>query len=102
MPPLFLFIRPSFERSVKRMGSQQMIIVGRIMDVLEVYYASGCNLEEAKKMAPRFFYKQLMGPYYEAGIEVNVRVVIRRDGEKCVTLLAGNHDQVKRFLRSVM
>jgi len=76
-----------------------MAIVGRILEALEVYYGTNCNLEAAKTITPRFFYKQLRKPYYEAGIESKIRVVIYREGERCFAALAGSHDQVRRFLQ---
>lgn len=99
--PLHLYYRPSFKRSLKSLGYEQKKIVGLILESLTVYYSSGCDLDEAQKTAPRFFYKQLRKPYHEAGIEGTIRVIIRREDEKCIAILAGNHNQVKQFLASV-
>ncbi|MBU0479060.1 hypothetical protein KKC91_10905 [bacterium] len=96
--PLRLYHRPSFERSLNRLGHGQKKTVGLILEALDIYYSSGCNLMEAKKLAARFFYKQLRKPYYETGIEKNIRVLIRREGSKCIAILAGNHNQIKQFL----
>lgn len=98
---LKLYYRSSFKRSLKRLGHEQRKIVGLILEVLDVYYSNECNLLEAQKTAPRFFYKQLRKPYYEAGIEGTIRVIIRREDENCIVVLAGNHDQIKQFLASV-
>ena len=98
---MHLYYRPSFKRSLKQIGYEQKKITGLILEVLKVYYSSNCNLLEAQKIAPRFFYKQLRKPYYEAGIERNIRVVIRKKGEKGIAVLAGNHDQIRQFLASV-
>src|SRR3989338_3927775 len=98
---LHLYDRPSFKRSLKRLGHEQKKIVGLILESLSVYYSSVCNLLEAQNIAPRFFYKQLRKPYYEAGIEGTIRVIIRREDEKCIVILAGNHNQVKQFLANV-
>lgn len=57
--PLYLYYRPSFERSIKSLGYEQKQIVGLILEALETYYESGCDLLEAQKVAPRFFHKQL-------------------------------------------
>ncbi|MCK4518607.1 MAG: hypothetical protein KAU12_00670 [Candidatus Omnitrophica bacterium] len=76
-------------------------VVGLILEALTVYYSSNCNLLEAQKITPRFFYKQLRKPYYETGVEANIRVVIRKEGEKCIAILAGNHDQIKQFLANL-
>mgnify|MGYP000389059357 CR=1 FL=1 len=99
--PLYLHFRPSFKRSLKRLGHEQKRITGLILEALTVYYSSGCDLLEAQKISPQFFYKQLRKPYYEAGVERNIRVVIRKEGEKCIAVLAGNHDQIRQFLASV-
>ena len=98
---LELYFRPSFQRSLKHLDVSQRKIIGLILESVDVYYSANCDLEEAKKLAPRFFYKQLRRPYYEAGVESSLRIVIRREQEKCVILLAGNHDQIRRFLADV-
>ncbi len=97
--PLELYARASFSRSIRKLGAEQREVVAQILEALKIYYASGCNLEEARRKSPRFFYKQLRKPYYEAGVESNLRVVIAREKEICTALLAGNHDQIRRFLR---
>ena len=99
--PLHFYYRPSFKRSLKRLGYEQKKVVGLILESLTAYYFSGCNQQEAQKIAPRFFYKQLRKPYYEAGVEGAIRVVIRREGENCIAILAGNHEQIRQFLSSV-
>jgi len=99
--PLYLYFRPSFERSLKRLDSTQKKIVGKILEILEIYYSSGSDLSVAQAISPKFFYKQLRKPYYEAGIESNLRVVLKRKGERCIAVLVGNHDQIKRFLSSL-
>ena len=99
--PLHLFYSPSFKRSLERLGYEQKKIVGLILETLAAYYSSGCNLQESQKIAPRFFYKQLRKPYYEAGVEGSIRVIIRREDENCIAILSGNHDQIKQFLASV-
>ena len=98
---LHLYYRPSFKRSLKRLGHELKKIAGLILESLNVYYSSGRNLLEAQKISPRFFYKQLRRPYYEAGIEGNIRVIIKQEGENCIAVLAGNHDQIKQFLAGV-
>lgn len=95
---LRLYRLPVFEKTRSKLGSEGIAIVGRILEALEVYYSTNCDLEAARKIAPRFFYKQLRKPYYEAGIESQIRVVIYREKERCFAVLAGSHDDVRRFL----
>lgn len=97
-----LYYRPSFNRSLKHLGSEQKEIAGTILEALDVYYASGCDLLSARKIAPGFFYKQLRKPYCEAGIGTDIRVVIRREEEKGIAVLAGNHNQIKKFLTPLL
>lgn len=99
--PLRLFHRPSFKRSLKKLGHEQRKVVGTILEALYTYYVSGCSLEDARKIAPRFFHKQLRKLYYEAGVEGKTRVIVMIEGEKCLLVAAGNHDQIKQFLSNV-
>lgn len=96
--PLILLFTLSFERSLKNLSFDQREIIKRIVETLTVYYENNCNLTAAQMVSPRFFYKQLYKPFYEAGIESKLRIVIRRDGLEGVAILAGHHDQIKRFL----
>ena len=99
--PIHLCRRPSFNRSLRRLGAEQKKIVGSTLEALVVYYSTGCDLLAAKEIAPGFFYKQLRKPYCEAGIETNIRIVILREKEKGIVILAGNHDQIRKFLTTV-
>jgi hypothetical protein len=96
--PLFLYYRPSFARSLKRLGAEQKRVAAKILRCLKVYYENDCNLSKAKDINSGFFYKQLQKPYYEAGVESNIRIVLRREKQNCIALLAGNHDQIRQFL----
>ena len=96
--PLFLYYRPSFTRSLKRLGIEQKRIVAVILRCLKTYYESNCNIGVVKEIDSGFFYKQLQKPYYEAGVESDIRIVIRREKQRCIAILAGNHDQIKQFL----
>ena len=96
--PLNFLSYSSFERCFKKLDSTQKVIVERILKALLAYYESNCQLSEAQKVESRFFYKQLRKPYYEAGIEGKIRVLIARDKSDCTAVLVGNHDQIKRFL----
>ncbi|MBU1122368.1 MAG: hypothetical protein KKF54_06720 [Candidatus Omnitrophica bacterium] len=99
--PLHLYFRPSFKRSLKPLAQKQKETIALILEAIIVYYSSGCSLMKAQKVTPRFFYKQLRRPYYEAEVERNLRVIFYKENEKCITVLAGNHDQIKRFLAKV-
>ena len=96
--PLFSIISSSFERSLKKLDLQQQTIIARIIESLEIYYSHGWNISKVFETETRFFYKKLRYDFYEAGVEGKLRVVLRKDGTNCVAILAGNHDQIKKFL----
>ena len=99
--PLSLYLLPSFKRCLKQLGHKERSIVISILEALRTYYASNCDLEQARIVQTGFFYKQLWKPFYEAGIERNICVVIRREKEICYAVAVGNHDQIRRFLVTV-
>ncbi len=98
--PLTLLYYPSFSRSLKSLDPAQRKIVHRILKALFTYYMSNCQLYEAHKTESRFFYKKLRSPYYEDGVESKIRIVIERKKSECLAVLAGDHDDIKRFLSS--
>ena len=99
--PLQLLYYPSFDRSLKSLGHEQKEIVKRILSALQAYYESNCTLSKAQEIEPHFFYKQLRKPYYEAGVESRLRIVIEREKSECVAVLVGNHDQIRKFLNDI-
>jgi hypothetical protein len=94
-----LYILPSFERSLKSLSALQKKIAQRLLKVLVLYYESNCNLEQVRQLEMRFFHKKLRDAYYEAGIEGQLRVILKRSGNECAIAFIGNHDQIRRFLR---
>ena len=84
---MYLYFRPSFIRSVKRLGSDQKKTIGLTLEALEVYYSSDCNLNKAKEIVPRFFHKQLRKPYYEAGGEGRLRVIYTNHKSRVTIIL---------------
>jgi mRNA-degrading endonuclease RelE of RelBE toxin-antitoxin system len=97
MPYSLAFI-PAFERGLKKFDPQQKEIIKLALKALLTYFSTNSNLIEAQKVAPRFFFKQLRKPFYEAGVEGKLRIVLRKDDLVFVAVVAGNHDQIKQFL----
>ena len=88
----------SFERDIKGLDPRQKATVKLALHALLIYFSTNSNLQEAQKTAPGFFFKQLRRPFYETGIEGKLRIVLRKDDLTFFAILAGNHDDVKRFL----
>ena len=57
--PLYLHFVSSFSRSIKNLDPTQRGIVELLLKALAVYLSHDCNLHEAQRIAPRFFFKQL-------------------------------------------
>ena len=96
--PLALSYASSFERSLRNLDPHQRSVTARIIESLEIYYSNGCDISKVFETEARFFYKKLRYDFYEAGVEAKLRIILRKDGSKCVAILAGNHDQIKKFL----
>ena len=100
MPVTLLFYR-TFDRGLKGLDPQQVKTVWFVLDALRAYFLHNFNIDAARKIHPGFFYKQLRKPYFEAGVEGKLRVVMEKDGEDVYVVFVGNHDQIRRFLAGV-
>jgi mRNA-degrading endonuclease RelE of RelBE toxin-antitoxin system len=85
--------KPSFERSIKHLTPDDKTAVkdavGQLIDVLskdrEIYQGLGL--------------KRLKACFWEVRQGLKVRILFRWEGDLVEFVLAGNHDDVKRFLR---
>jgi hypothetical protein len=96
--PFTFSLFSSFPRSLKKLGPEQRRTIAGILEALAVYLNTGGNLSEAQKICSHFFFKKLRMPYYEAGIENRLRVVLEKQGGDFYAVFAGNHDDIRRFL----
>jgi hypothetical protein len=97
MPYTFSSIS-SFERSIKNLDPQEVTIIKLAIKAFVLYLANGNSLIDAQQIAPRFFFKQLRKPFYEIGIDGRLRIILRKEENQFTGILAGNHDDVRRFL----
>jgi mRNA-degrading endonuclease YafQ of YafQ-DinJ toxin-antitoxin module len=87
--------KPSFDRSVKQLSPNEKADVkeaaSQLIDVLskdrQIYQGLGL--------------KRLTGNFWEARKGIKVRILFRWTGDLIEFVLAGNHDDVKRFLKNV-
>ena len=87
-----IVILPSFERSVKKLTHQDKY---NLADSLE-----GFNLFLLSGEAPAGLgFKKINHNKYEFRVDIRLRVVVKVEGEDYYLVLAGNHDEVKRYLR---
>ncbi len=85
--------KPSFDRSIKQLTlndkADVKVAASQLIEVLskdrEIYQGLGL--------------KRLKGDFWEVRQGLKVRILFRWDGDLIEFVLAGNHDDVKRFLK---
>ncbi len=104
MPFRLLFL-PRYERCVKKLGGHQKEIAGLVVSALLDYFESGLPLTgrphavRLNQRSYRLVFKKLRGQIWEAYLEGHVRVLTRLEDGKHYLVFAGNHDQVRQFLK---
>jgi len=102
--PFELFFLPSFSRCVEKLGSREKRIAGLIVSALQDYFRSGGPVDRPyifqwEGRSHRLVFKKLRDHLWEAYVEGQVRVVTRLEKNRHYLVFAGNHDQVRQFLR---
>ncbi len=86
--------KPSFERSIKSFHPPEKDEVkeatGQLIDVLS----------KDRQIHQGLGLKRLMGDYWEVRKGIKVRILFRWKGDLIEFVLAGNHDDIKRFLKN--
>jgi len=87
-----VLILPSFERSVKKLTRQDKDNLAESLESFNVFLLSG-------KAPAGFGFKKINHDKYEFRIDIRLRVIVKVEDEDYYLVLAGNHDDVKRYLR---
>lgn len=88
-----IFILPSFERSVKRLSRQDKEQLTESLEIFNTYLLTG--------EAPfGFRFKKINHDKYEFRINIKLRVIIKMTNNGIYLVLAGNHEDVKRYLKN--
>jgi len=87
-----ILILPSFERSVKKLTRQDK---KNLYESLEAFNSFLLTSE----LPVGFGFKKINHDKYEFRVDIRLRVVVKVEGEDYYLVLAGNHDDVKRYLR---
>ena len=87
--------KSSFDRSIKALSSQDQKeikkVAGNLIDILAV----------DKPLYEGLGLKRLQGSYWEVRKGLKVRILFRWQKDLVEFILAGNHEDIKRFLRSI-
>ena len=103
--PLELFFLPSYERCLQKLGDRERKIAGLIVSALLSYFQSGTvpsgepYVFQSEERSHRLVFKKLRESIWEASIEGQVRVLTRFEKNRHYLVFAGNHDQVRQFLK---
>ncbi|MEW6009599.1 MAG: hypothetical protein AB1629_08205 [Candidatus Omnitrophota bacterium] len=88
-----VFILSSFERSIKRFTSQDKEKLEKSLEAFNSFLSKG--------EAPLGFrFKKINHDKYEFRIDIHLRVIVKVEDDNFYLVLAGNHDDVKRYLRN--
>ena len=86
----------SFDRSLKSLHS-----VARNEDAKAVVKKFILSIENKEPIAHGFGLKKLKGNYYEIRSGLYERIIFRRQEDLIEFILVGDHNDIKRFLRSI-
>lgn len=88
-----IIILPSFERSVKRLTISEKRLLRESLEIFNSYIISG--------NAPYGFrYKKIGHDKYEFRADIKLRVLVKKESSNYYLVLAGNHEDILRYLRS--
>ena len=55
---------------------------------------------EQGKIPQGLGFKKINGDKYEIRIDIRLRIVLKKDGDLLICVLAGNHDEIKQYLKN--
>lgn len=87
-----ILILSSFERSVKKLTRQNKNNLAESLEAFNLFLLSG-------ELPAGFGFKKINHDKYEFRVDIRLRVVVKVEGEDYYLVFAGNHDEVKRYLR---
>lgn len=85
-------VSPRFDRSLRRLDAHRKTRIQAAIDQLVAGFETG-------QIPPGIGLKQLRPQLWELRAGLSDRVLFHRSGDLVTFLLAGNHDEVSRFLR---
>lgn len=84
---------PSFERSVKKLTLIEKRLLANSLNRLNTFIATG-------ESAAGFRFKKINHDKYEFRVDIRLRVIIKKEGNIYYLVLAGDHNQIRRYLRN--
>jgi mRNA-degrading endonuclease RelE of RelBE toxin-antitoxin system len=88
-----VLILPSFERSINKLSPLQKKLLAQSLEDFNTFLYSG--------QAPfGFRFKKINHNKYEFRVDIRLRVIVKTEGDTYYLVLAGSHDEIRRYLRN--
>ena len=88
-----IVILPSFERCVKKLNRRTKEQVAAALEKFNDFLVSG-------RLPAGLGFKKINHDKYEFRIDLRLRVILKEDKDNFYLVLAGDHEDVKRYLRN--
>ena len=88
-----ILILPSFERSIKRLTSQEKLRLSKSLEAFNIFLATG-------QIHYGFRFKKINKDKYEFRVDIRLRVIVKEQEDIFYLVLAGDHDEIRRYLRN--
>ena len=83
----------SFERSLKKLTSQEKNLLAKSLEIFNEFVLSS-------KAPFGFRFKKINHDKYEFRVDIRLRVVVKRTDEAFYLILVGDHDTIRRYLKT--
>lgn len=88
-----ILVLSSFERSIKKLTPGEKSQLSESLELFNSFLVSG-------EFSYGFRFKKINHDKYEFRVNLRLRVIVKVDGDNYYLVLAGSHDEVKRYLRN--
>lgn len=87
-----VLILPSFERSIKKLTPADKKKLAESLEIFNSFLVSG-------ELSPGFGFKKINHDKFEFRVDIRLRVIVKVECDDYYLVLAGSHDEVKKYLR---
>jgi len=88
-----IVILPSFERSLRKLTPAQKKQVTECLEVFNQFLISG-------HMPYGLGFKKINHDKFEFRVDIRIRIILKVEGNDYYLVLVGNHDDVRKYLKS--
>ena len=89
-----IVILPSFERSIRRFTPAEKDRLVVALEKFNDFLVTGC-------ISSGLGFKKIRHDIFEFRIDIRLRVIVKDEGDVLYMALAGSHEDIKRYLKSI-